>query len=404
MKKILSMFLIGILLLSSCIKNNEGLEIIRNTKSSDLYDSNTITSGNLINETSFQTKLVEAQEVEGKLEFNELDDPRLLQYVEDNVYAHLESELNTNEYIIENVSAVYKSKEYIEELEYNSQANIYFGYTLDEINALFEDSKYVFTLSENGKTSVRELLVQKDNTFNDVVKNIAVGSGVILVSVIVSTASGGLGSPAIAAVFAASAKSGTLLAFSSSLISGVVAGVVTGYQTKDFEEAVLAGNLKGSEGFKWGAVSGVLLGGSKEALTIAGKRIGLPPTPRESERYALTKIGGREQVTYSKGIEVPYGTLGASRPDLVKKTGKTLHAYEIKNYDLKNNKSKLISTLREQIENRAINMPPGTHQHVVLDGRRRGYSKIFLKDIAKEIKRELSQIVPDISVNFFGGN
>ena len=400
MKKILSIFLIGILLLSSCIKSDVKMELIRNTQPSLVFDSNTPKPSNSLDETSFQTKLGEGREVEGEFEFNGLDDPRLLQYVEDNVYAHLESELDTNEYIIENVSAIYKSKEYIEELEYNSQANIYFGYTLDEVNALFEDSKYVFTLSENGKTIIKELLVQEDNTFNDVLKNVAVGSGVILVSVTISTVSGGLGAPAIAAVFAASAKSGPLLALSSSLFSGVTAGMVTGFQTKDFEEAIRAGSLKASEGFKWGAISGALLGGGKEAFARMGKRNGAFPTPRDSEIYALDKIGGREQVTYYKGEEGPYGTLGASRPDLVKKVGKSLHAYEIKNYNLKDNKSLLKRVLRTQIKDRAINLPSGTQQRVLLDVRKRGYNEIELKSFANEIKMELNDIVPDIPVDF----
>lgn len=54
--------------------------------------------------------------------FNGLNDPKLLQYVEDSVYAELVSEFSSEDYIVENVSATYISKEYLEELAYNSQA------------------------------------------------------------------------------------------------------------------------------------------------------------------------------------------------------------------------------------------------------------------------------------------
>lgn len=65
-------------------------------------------------------------------DFQGLDDPALLQYVEDNLYATLEGEFASDDYIIEDITAVYKSKEYMEELAYNSQENIFFGHTLAE--------------------------------------------------------------------------------------------------------------------------------------------------------------------------------------------------------------------------------------------------------------------------------
>jgi len=52
---------------------------------------------------------------------------------------------------------------------------------------------------------------------------------------------------------------------SGSAISGVTSAVVKGYQTGDFSEALKAGALGASEGYKWGAVSGVLSGGAGEA-------------------------------------------------------------------------------------------------------------------------------------------
>ena len=88
--------------------------------------------------------------------FTELGDPDLLNYVEETVYDNLITDLDSEEYFIENIDAIYISKEYIEEVNYNSQSNIYFGYTLKELNEIFKDKKYVFTLGEDGSTVVKE--------------------------------------------------------------------------------------------------------------------------------------------------------------------------------------------------------------------------------------------------------
>ena len=88
--------------------------------------------------------------------FSGLDDEALLRYVEDDIYDKLVNELDSEDYFVENVSAVYLSKEYLEELEYNSQSNIYFGYTVDELDQAFEGKKYVFTLGEDNTTVVRD--------------------------------------------------------------------------------------------------------------------------------------------------------------------------------------------------------------------------------------------------------
>ena len=76
-------------------------------------------------------------------EYNDLDDTELLYHLEDLVYRETVSALNSTEYVVENISAVYISKEYLEEVAFNSQSNIYFGYTLEELDELFQGSRYV---------------------------------------------------------------------------------------------------------------------------------------------------------------------------------------------------------------------------------------------------------------------
>lgn len=57
---------------------------------------------------------------------------------------------------------------------------------------------------------------------------------------------------------------------SSGVISGVSAGVVEGFRTRDFDKALKAAAVSGSEGYKWGAVSGAIAGGSGEAMALKG--------------------------------------------------------------------------------------------------------------------------------------
>lgn len=202
-------------------------------------------------------------------EFSGLNDTALLTYMEDSIYTNLVTELDNEMYFVENVSAVYISKEYLEEVAYNSQENIYFGYTLSELDAYFQGTRYVFTLGDDGQTIVTEFQ-EYDDTYEQILKNVAIGTGVILICVTVSVASGGLGAPAVSMIFAASAKTGTIMGLSSGLFSGVSAGVVTGMKTGDFDEAMKAAALAGSEGFKWGAITGSVTGGAGEAIALKG--------------------------------------------------------------------------------------------------------------------------------------
>lgn len=196
-----------------------------------------------------------------KVEFNELNNPELLTYLENDIYDDLVVTLNNENYFVENVQALYVSKEYLEELEYNSKSNIYFGYTLDELNQIFDGTKYVFSF-ENGKTVVKEFEAY-DDTYDKVIRNVAIGTGVILICVTVSIISGGVGASAVSLVFATSAKTGTAVALSDSVFSGAVSAVVTGVETKDLEKTIDAAALSASEGFMWGAFGGTIIGGVK---------------------------------------------------------------------------------------------------------------------------------------------
>ena len=202
-------------------------------------------------------------------DFESLNDEDLKRYAEDTIYKGIVENLDSDEFFVDNVSTVYISQEYIDELEYNSKPNIYFGFTLAELDEAFQGTRYVFTLGENGETVVKPL-EKYDDTYDQVIKNVAVGTGVILVCVTVSVVSAGAAAPAVSMVFATAAKTGTVYALSSGTVSGVAAAAVKGIQTGDMDQALKAGALAGSEAFKWGAIIGAGSGAASQALALKG--------------------------------------------------------------------------------------------------------------------------------------
>lgn len=200
-------------------------------------------------------------------EFASLNDENLFRYVKDSIYNELVATLDSDQYLVEDIQISYISKEYIQEIDYNSRANIFFGYTLSELDEYFQGEKYVFTLGDDGQTTVKAF-EGYDDTFEKALKNVVVGGGVILVCATVSIVSGGLGAPAVSMIFAASAKTGTACALSMGAFGGITAGAITGIKTKDMNQALKAAALSGSEGFKWGAIIGAVAGGSAETIGL----------------------------------------------------------------------------------------------------------------------------------------
>jgi hypothetical protein len=260
MKRIIALLLSIVMLFTGCVQAQQQSQLTNTEENSTAAEST--------------TEPIVWEDVEPQ--FNSLDDELLLAYIEDLVYMDTVSSINSEKYFVENVSAVYISKEYLEEVAFNSQSNIYFGYTLAELDELFKGAKYIFTLSESGTTTVQELQEIEDVSTEVMLKNVAVGTGVILVCVTVSVVSAQVGAPAVSMIFAASATTAKTFAISGSKFGAISAGIVTGIQTGDFDEALKAAALAGSEGFKWGAITGGIVGGSVEAFLLkAATRGGL---------------------------------------------------------------------------------------------------------------------------------
>lgn len=262
MKRFVSLFLCLALVLSGCSDS-------RNPSSNQASDQ---ASDGLKNEN-------------GELlpEYTGLDDPDLLNHLEDMVYIETVNGLNTDQYLVDNVEAVYVSKEYLEEAIYNSQSNIFFGYSLDELNSLFEGTRYVFSLSDSGTTTVEELETIQDERTGKILKNLAIGTGMILIKVTATaalgtTAAAGAGAAGIAAIIAVSALTPALMVMKSGALGGIVAGFKRGIETGDFGSALSDLAAQASESYKVAAFTSCFLGSgplAKAANVLVKKGIKL---------------------------------------------------------------------------------------------------------------------------------
>ena len=367
--------------------------------------------------------------VNENFDFDSLDDPMFLQYLEDSIYANLEGQFVDSEsmYQIEDISAIYISKEYLEETAYNTKANIFFGYNLTQINDAFQGAKYVFTLSDDGETVVQEFVEFPDDTYNRIINNVLIGAGVILICVTVSVLTAGTAVPAVAAsssavtnlvavstvptaakvhlIFAASAKTATAFATKGALFAGATTLVTRGIETGfDMDAMAESAAVNSSEAFKWGAISGAVIGGGKEALRIHKIKKG-PLSPKDAEdavfeKYNREHSNARKQVTYLNGKEVPYATPSAVRPDVVVAN----EAIEVKCYDLTKaaNLYELRKTLSTEIAQRVVNLPDGMTQRIVLNVEGRGYSAEFVNHVVEWVHGFMQPIYPDIPIDVMG--
>lgn len=284
MKKLIAILLSGVLFFTGCANNVQIEPTTSNTSSAQKADTES-TANDLTEEKDGLIHVIveddesaDDSEYVYEPEFSSLNDSQLQAYVEDTLYSELVSTLDSDKYYVENVSAVYVSQEYIDELTYNSKSNVYFGYTLEEIDAQFQGTRYVFTLGEDGDTIVQPF-EEYDNTYEQIIKNVAIGTGVILVCVTVSVITTGAGAPAVSLIFATAAKTGTIMALSSATLGGVSAGIVTGIETGDMSQALKAAELAASDGYKWGAITGAITGGAGESIKYANAMKALRGAP-----------------------------------------------------------------------------------------------------------------------------
>ena len=351
--------------------------------------------------------------------FKGLNDPSLLPYLEESLHDELTVALDGEDYIIEDISAIYISEESLIAEEFNTRENVYFGYKKSELEQRFQGKRYVFTLGTNNETVVEEW-EEYDDTYDRVIRNVAIGAGVILICATVSVVTAGVGLATTSFVFAVSAETGTSVALSSGVFSGVAAGVIKGIKTQDINEAVKEAALKGSESFKWGAFTGAVMGSISalsdisyaakavdDAVLYKRGQVDIPTNLRQwrqAELRALNKYGGYEQLSYLNGEQVALATEGATRPDIIRLIGDHIEAIEVKYYNLEDSGcvNMLYKELEREVSARVLNLPQGSTQRIILDVTGRGFSQSTVNTVRKGIWDRLADIYKDIPIEIVG--
>ena len=424
MKRVIALCMCLIIVLTGCTSNATPDSVVDNgileneltvnysnsdDKSKDDEPENVDSSGQ---------EIIDFQGEEALPDFSGLDDPNLYQYVESDLYANLESLLNSEDYIIEDIQVKNVSKEYLEEQAYNSLPNVYFGYTLKDLSEYFDENRYIFTLSD-GDTTVRPFEEYEDS-YEELIKDVAIGAGIILVSVILSAATAGAATPVMHGVhvlFATTATTAKGVALSAAAIGGIQAGIITGIETGDFKETLKASAKSAAESFKWGAIIGTAVGtfkgvGNLVKTTSGVSKIGTSAqsvkgtqkiSPQESEAKALKIFKGEAQKSYLNGKEVPYGTPKSTRPDIVVKgENGRLKAIEVKNYNIEssNGRQALISTLKNQMPGRVQNMPPNTEEIIAIETQGYNISEAIKQELITDIQKACEPFYNSITVEF----
>ncbi len=102
-----------------------------------------------------------------------------------------------------------------------------------------------------------------DDTYGKILRNVAIGAGVILICVTVSSLTV-TAAPAVSMIFAMAAETGAAYARSGAVIGFISSAVIHYLETGDLEESFKEGLLAGSEGFKVGAIVGSIEGAAFE--------------------------------------------------------------------------------------------------------------------------------------------
>lgn len=224
-------------------------------------------------------------------EYVSLEDAELAESLEEGIYDSLVAELDSDEYLVEEVEVAYVSQEYIEELSYNSLGNVFFGYSLEDVVDHFGDAPYVFT-AQDGHTVVREF-VSYDETWDEIARNVAMGTGVIVILATVAVVAPAVGAPqAVTAIFTFATKGAIVGAAIDAPVSGALAGIATGLETGDADEAIRSAALAASEGYRSGAIIGAATGGLTELAWLrdasrGGLTMSQAATVQMESRYPL---------------------------------------------------------------------------------------------------------------------
>ncbi len=327
-----------------------------------------------------------------------VSDPGFLQQIGDAVYADVTGLLHSDDYAVTSVSAVFVSREYLEEVRYNSLPNVFFGYSVQELDEQFAGEKYFFTPDENNQMTVRtlETMEKAQPEWLRLLNIDPNAEGLFELRVSTRIYTGGEEMPAVSFLLFAAPDDAVELSVSEGKIAAVAAAAIEGIRTKSIGKAVNAARQAYGEGFSWNAVTGITYDHAFET----GETGGIPSALR-SEEDAAVLYDGETGTAFLNGEKVSVDTSGAVRPDVLRQTENGVEAIEVKNYDLSSEKivDLLCDELERQVEERKNNLPEGSTQRLVLDVRGRSYPEEMVTKAVNDIHIRIGKFYVDLPVD-----
>ena len=190
--------------------------------------------------------------------------------IEDYFYEHYQEYSQYECYIDVHATSISEMElAYNKSLEYNTGENIYWGYKLSdpEVQALKSGNNYFFLTDEEG--NVKPIRFEEyDDTYDKMIRDVAIGTGVIVITATVGVVTAGAGLPAVSMVFVAAAKGSAEFALVSAGIGGVLTYATEMITTGDNKEALKKSVAKAAEEYKVGAIVGLVTGVASEAIML----------------------------------------------------------------------------------------------------------------------------------------
>ena len=112
----------------------------------------------------------------------------------------------------------------------------------------------------------------------------------------------------------------------------------------------------------------------------------------------LGKDAIHDKYSYKNGKIVDRGTKDSQRPDFIK--GKT--AIEVKNHDINKNSAGLIRSVVDQIKKRAVHLPKGYEQRVMIDITEQKVTKEAFQKVVKKIVEKCDGIISENDIRWIG--
>ena len=155
--------------------------------------------------------------------FTGISDPALRDYLSEKITSLLGDTLSEDMEVV-SVETKYLSKEYLEELRYNSEMNVFFGYTAAELSEMLSGDMVYLTIDQDAEVSAQEVQEgEKKDYLQKLIQIVSDPRSIMLISVVLKKVH--TGNPIADVILSVCADTAEEYAASGDVLSSVVSGL-----------------------------------------------------------------------------------------------------------------------------------------------------------------------------------